>query len=61
MGDRHRYTYRATWSKDDGEWVGTCIEFPSLSHLVPAASEAVSAIQQLVEGVVEDMQASGDV
>ena len=26
-----RYTYRATWSEDDTEYVGLCAEFPSLS------------------------------
>ena len=61
MGDHHRYTYRATWSKDDGEWVGTCIEFPSLSHLAPAAGEAMCGIQELAESVAADMQASGNV
>ena len=26
-----RYTYRITWSAEDGEHVGLCAEFPSLS------------------------------
>ncbi|MDQ5918495.1 MAG: hypothetical protein QG660_1608, partial [Pseudomonadota bacterium] len=25
------YTYRVTWSAEDGEHVGLCAEFPSLS------------------------------
>jgi hypothetical protein len=28
-----KYTYRVTWSEDDGEFVGLCAEFPSLSWL----------------------------
>jgi predicted RNase H-like HicB family nuclease len=28
-----RYTYRVTWSAEDGEYVGLCAEFPSLSWL----------------------------
>ena len=28
-----RYTYRITWSEDDHEYAGLCIEFPSLSWL----------------------------
>ena len=24
------FRYRVTWSEDDGEYVGLCIEFPSL-------------------------------
>lgn len=60
MGDHHHYTYRVTWSEEDEEWVGTCIEFPSLSHLAAAAGEAVCGIQGLVEDVVADMQANGE-
>jgi hypothetical protein len=25
------FTYRVTWSAEDGEHVGLCVEFPSLS------------------------------
>jgi hypothetical protein len=28
-----KYTYRVTWSEYDAEYVGLCIEFPSLSWL----------------------------
>ncbi len=28
-----KYTYRITWSEEDGEFVGLCAEFPSLSWL----------------------------
>ena len=28
-----RYTYRITWSAEDGENVGLCAEFPSLNWL----------------------------
>ncbi len=27
------YTYRVTWSAEDGEFLATCAEFPSLSWL----------------------------
>lgn len=30
MSIKH-YTYRVTWSQEDGEHVGLCAEFPSLS------------------------------
>lgn len=26
-----RYTYRITWSEEDQEYAGLCVEFPSLS------------------------------
>jgi predicted RNase H-like HicB family nuclease len=28
-----RYAYRVIWSEDDQEYVGLCVEFPSLSWL----------------------------
>ena len=54
------YTYRVTWSPDDGEYAGLCAEFPSLSWLAPTADEAFSGIRALVGGVVADMQANGE-
>ncbi len=54
------YTYRVTWSQEDGEHVGLCTEFPSLSWLAPSPEEALSGIRQLVIDVVADMRASGE-
>ncbi len=54
------YTYRVTWSAEDGEHVGLCLEFPSLSWLAPARDEAFSGICELVHDVVADMQANGE-
>ncbi|MGV7292077.1 antitoxin HicB, partial [Mycobacterium kansasii] len=31
--NEYHYTYRVEWSPEDGEWVGLCAEFPSLSWL----------------------------
>ena len=50
-------TFRAVWSPEDGEYVGLCDEFPSLSWLAPSPEEAVSGIEQLVGEVVADMAA----
>ncbi len=55
-----RYTYRVTWSEDDNEYVGLCVEFPSLSWLAPSPESALKGIRRLVAGVVEDMAASGE-
>ena len=52
------YTYRVRWSKEDGEYVGTCAEFPSLSHLDADQEAALRGIRELVVGVVADMQAN---
>ena len=53
-----RYTYRVTWSEEDEEYVGLCIEYPSLSWLAPTPQDALSGIQQVVAEVVADMKAN---
>ncbi len=55
-----KYTYRVTWSEEDGEYVGLCAEFPSLSWLAGSQEEALAGICSLVREVVRDMQASGE-
>ena len=35
-----KYTYRVTWSEEDGEYVGLCAEFPSLSWLADTQTAA---------------------
>jgi predicted HicB family RNase H-like nuclease len=54
------YTYRVTWSAEDGEFVATCAEFPSLSHLAPTRAEALAGIERLVADVVDGMLAGGE-
>jgi predicted HicB family RNase H-like nuclease len=54
------YTYRVTWSPDDGEHVGLCAEFPSLSWLARTPEAALKGIRQVVSDVVADMEASGE-
>ena len=54
------YTCRITWSAEDGEYLGRCAEFPSLSWLAPTPGEALSGIRELVSGVLADMQANGE-
>jgi len=54
------YTYRVTWSPEDGEHVGLCVEFPSLSWLAATPEKALSGIRQTVALVVEDMQSNGE-
>ena len=52
------YTYRVTWSPDDGEYAGLCTEFPSLSWLAATAEEASSGIRTLVHKILADMHAN---
>ena len=54
------YTYRVTWSPEDGEHVGLCIEFPSLSWLAETPEEALAGVRQVVSEVVSDLEASGE-
>jgi len=54
------YTYRLTWSPQDGEYVGLCIEFPSLSWLAKTSDAALKGIEKVVRDVVADMQANGE-
>jgi predicted RNase H-like HicB family nuclease len=55
-----RYTYRVNWSEEDGEYVGLCAEFPSLSWLAPAGKAgpeaALRGIRKVVAEVVADMK-----
>ena len=54
---KDHYTYRVTWSVEDGEYVGLCAEFASLSWLAPTPDEAFAGIRQLVADCLADMQA----
>lgn len=50
------YTYRVTWSQEDGEHVGLCAEFPSLSWLAATPEAALVGIRKTVTRVVADMK-----
>ena len=54
------YTYRVTWTEEDGEYVGLCVEFPSLSWLASEPEVALQGIRQVVADVVADLQANGE-
>lgn len=60
MTDTKHYTYRVSWSAEDGEFVATVVEFPSLSWLHPDQSEALRGLVELVEKVVADLEAAGE-
>jgi len=59
MPNRH-YTYRVTWSAEDGEFVATCAEFPSLSWIDADEIEAIRGIRGVVAETVEDLRATGE-
>lgn len=54
------YTYRVSWSAEDSEYVGTCAEFPSLSHLAATKVEALQGIEELVGFVLHEMQLNNE-
>lgn len=56
-----KYTYRVTWSEEDGEYVGLCAEFPSLSWLADTPEAALAGIRDTVRQVIKDMQATDEV
>jgi predicted HicB family RNase H-like nuclease len=62
MGLRNdRYTYRVTWSEEDQEYVGLCVEFASLSWLAKTPETALQGILKLVDDLVKDMEKNGEI
>lgn len=53
-------TFRVQWSPEDGEYVGVCAEFPSLSWLAPGRTDAIRGIRTLVDAIVTDMRANAE-
>jgi predicted HicB family RNase H-like nuclease len=56
-----KFTYRVIWSEEDGEYVGLCAEFPSLSWLADTQEAALIGIRDTVGQVVQDMRSTGEV
>lgn len=54
------FTYRVTWSPDDEEYVGLCVEFPGLSWLAETPEAALKGVRDVVAEVVEDMKANDE-
>ncbi len=55
-----RYTYRITWSEDDQEYVGLCLEFPSLSWLADTQEASLQGIRNIVKKAIQDMKRNGE-
>lgn len=55
-----RYIYRISWSAEDKEYVGLCVEFPRLSWLAESPEAALLGIREVVEEVLKDMKDSGE-
>lgn len=60
MLQNDRYTYRVTFSDEDNEYVGLCVEFPSLSWLELTPEDALRGIRQVVADSVADLNRNGE-
>lgn len=60
MVDHKHYTYRVTWSEEDGEHVALCAEFPSVSYLAEKPVNALQGLVKIVGEIVEDMIENGE-
>jgi predicted HicB family RNase H-like nuclease len=58
--ENDHYTYRVIWSEEDGEYVGLCAEFPSLSWLACSQESALKGVRGVVAEVVADMKKDGE-
>lgn len=56
----NRYSYRVSWSEEDGEYVSNCLEFSSLSWLDESPEQALSGIRAVVNDCIQDMTATGE-
>ncbi|WP_222936817.1 hypothetical protein [Streptomonospora sp. PA3] len=58
--DPTHYTYRVTWSAEDGEFVAVCVELPSLSWLAAGPHEALTGVERVAAEAVSDMHANDE-
>jgi predicted HicB family RNase H-like nuclease len=56
----NKYAYRVFWSEEDGEFVGHCVEFPSLSWLAETRQKALDGIERLVRETLVEMNENGE-
>jgi predicted HicB family RNase H-like nuclease len=54
------YRYTVGWAPEDGEYVSSVAEFPSLSFLAGTQEEALAGLREIVEEVVEDLMDSDE-
>lgn len=59
MIDITHYAYRVQWSSEDGEYVASVAEYPSLSWLEKEHNQALQGLVDLVSEVVSDLEETG--
>ena len=58
--DPKHYAYTVMWSQEDGEYVATCAEFPSLSWLAKSQAKALSGLEGVIAETLQDLAADGE-
>ena len=53
------YSYRMSWSEEDGECVATCDELPGLSGLAPTPAGALRQLQAAISAWLDYLSAEG--
>ncbi|TCJ78419.1 UNVERIFIED_ORG: hypothetical protein EDC92_1062 [Dietzia maris] len=48
--------YEVGWSEEDGEWVATSPEFPSLSWLAETPQDAIAGYIRMVQDVINELE-----
>lgn len=54
------YRYTVGWAPEDGEYVASVAEFPSLSFLAGTQEGALAGLEDVIEDVIEDLVESGE-
>ena len=60
VASNDHYTYRVTWSPEDGEYVGLCAEFPSLSWLAESPEAALAGVRNVIAESVAELVSEGE-
>lgn len=55
----NKYAYRVQWSEEDEQYVGTVLEFPSMSWLDDTPVEALNGIQRTVSEAIQLLEKDG--
>jgi predicted RNase H-like HicB family nuclease len=50
------YTLRLAWSEEDGGYIATCSEIPTLSAFGASAQRALSELQEAITGAIEILE-----
>lgn len=59
MRNPREYTYRVFWSEEDGAFVSSALEFPSLSNIADNQEEALRGMVELIREVLSIISEEG--